>query len=78
MVKSQMGYTLVPELSILDDPKDQRIKRFNDPEPTREISLVVHRNFNKNGMIEALKSAIKKNVPKRFIEGTAKNRIGWI
>ncbi len=78
MVKSQMGYTLVPELSILDDSRDQRIKRFEDPEPVREISLVVHRNFNKNGMIEALKSAIKKNVPKRFTEGTAKNRIGWI
>jgi len=78
MVKSQMGYTLVPELSVLDDNKDARVKRFEGPEPVREISLVVHRNFNKNGMLQALKQSIQENIPQRFVEGTSKNRIGWL
>lgn len=78
MVKSQMGYTLVPELSVLDNAKDARVKRFESPEPVREISLVVHRNFNKNGMLQAMKQSIQQNIPQRFVEGTSKNRIGWL
>ena len=77
MVKSQMGYTLVPELSVLEDQNDSRIKRFESPEPVREISLVTHRNFNKNGMLEALKKAIRQSLPKRFTETNTNQRISW-
>lgn len=78
LVKNHMGYTLVPELSVDDSlDTDQRIKRFDKPEPTREISLVVHQSFNKEAILERLKDAILKNIPERFSKAKTYNRIKW-
>ena len=66
LVKHNLGYTLVPELSVIDNLEDKRIKRFTAPEPVREISLVVHNSFNKEGVIEKLSESIKKNLPTHF------------
>ena len=77
LVKNHMGYTLVPELSVIDQKDDMRIKRFEKPEPTREISLAVHKGFAKEAVLENLRDSILKNIPESFVKAKRYNRIRW-
>ncbi|MEO8794726.1 MAG: LysR substrate-binding domain-containing protein [Daejeonella sp.] len=66
MVDLNNGITILPELSIADFSQKQleRIRHFKSPEPSREISLVIHRNFLKRNLINTLQSEIMEIVPK--------------
>lgn len=64
MVSSGSGLTLVPELSVRED--ERNIRRFETPEPVREVVLVVRRPFVRRKALEALAQAITDAVPKRF------------
>jgi LysR family transcriptional regulator, hydrogen peroxide-inducible genes activator len=66
MVEQNLGYTLVPELSVFEQLQDSKVKRFNAPEPTREISLVVHNSFSRELMLEKLHSEILSKIPASF------------
>ncbi len=78
LVKNHMGYTLVPELSVYDTlDTDKRIKRFDKPEPSREISMVVHQSFNKEAILEKIKSAILEDIPAHFVKAKTYSRIKW-
>lgn len=78
LVKANLGYTLVPELSILNSECDTPfLRRFEDEQPTREVSLVVHHSFSKEALLTALQDSILDNLPdvvkkvKRFV------RVKW-
>jgi len=77
LVKNHMGYTLVPELSVFEEKNDDRIKRFAEPEPTREVSLVVHKGFTKEAVIENLRDSILKKIPESFVKAKKFHRIKW-
>lgn len=78
LVKNHTGYTLVPELSVSESiASDNRIKRFAAPQPTREISLVVHQSFNKEALLEHFRKAILENIPNHFNKVKTYNRIKW-
>ena len=77
LVKNHMGYTLVPELSVIDQQDDSRIRRFEMPEPTREISLAVHKGFTKEAVLESLRESIIKHIPNSFVKAKKVNRIRW-
>lgn len=68
MVDLNQGITLLPELSISDFSVKQldRIRYFKSPEPSREISIVTHRNFLKRKLILALEKEIIEICPKRL------------
>jgi LysR family hydrogen peroxide-inducible transcriptional activator len=68
MVELNKGITLLPELSISDFSVKQldRIRYFKTPEPSREISIVTHRNFLKRKLILILKKEIIEAIPKRM------------
>lgn len=68
MVEMNKGITLLPELSISDFSMKQldRIRYFKSPQPTREISIVTHRNFLKRRLIMALEKEILDAIPKRM------------
>lgn len=68
MVDQNNGATILPELALteLSDKQLERIRYFKSPEPAREVSLVIQRNFLKRRMIEALKNEILEFVPKRM------------
>lgn len=68
MVDMNNGATILPELALADmtDKQRDRIRYFKSPEPAREVSIVIHRNFLKRRMIEALKQEILDFVPKRL------------
>ncbi|WP_114782481.1 hydrogen peroxide-inducible genes activator [Botryobacter ruber] len=68
IVETQHGLTLLPELSVLDMPADKRklVRPFQEPQPLREVSLVVHRSFLKKKLIEALQQEIIESVPEEI------------
>lgn len=68
MVEMNDGITILPELTTLDlTPKQQKLLRsFKKPAPMREVSMVVHRDFVKKKLIEALKKEIIAAVPEKI------------
>ncbi|RFM30551.1 LysR substrate-binding domain-containing protein [Deminuibacter soli] len=76
LVKANQGFTLVPELSVIGEGADKRIKRFKDPQPAREISLVVHQSFPKETLLEKIREVIAASVPASMQQSKYK-RIKW-
>lgn len=68
MVDVNEGITILPELAIQDFSVKQmdRVRYFKSPEPSREISIVTHKNFIKKRMIDALEQEILLAIPKRM------------
>ncbi|MCD8741210.1 LysR substrate-binding domain-containing protein [Mucilaginibacter roseus] len=68
MVDQNNGATILPELALADLTEKQldRVRYFKSPEPAREVSIVIPRNFLKRRMIEALKNEILDFIPKRL------------
>ncbi len=77
LVKAGLGYTLVPQLSVVEDLENNHIKYFENPKPTREISIVVNKNFAKEKLIENLLFEIKKNIPKQVKEIDNYIKVRW-
>jgi LysR family hydrogen peroxide-inducible transcriptional activator len=77
LVRENLGYTLVPKLSVLHDLKDKHVKEFIDPVPVREVSLAVHKNFSKEALIEAVRDSILKSLPKDFNQVQTFTRVKW-
>lgn len=68
LVKNGVGYTLVPELSVINELDSVYVRRFTNPEPVREVSIVVHSSYIKESVIERLKETIQKVVPDRLLK----------
>src|SRR6185503_8327812 len=68
MVDQNNGATILPELALADlsDKQLDRVRYFKSPEPAREVSVVIQRNFLKRRLIEALKNEILEFLPKRM------------
>jgi LysR family hydrogen peroxide-inducible transcriptional activator len=67
MVELNDGVTILPELATLDLPPKQMqlLRHFKQPAPVREVSLVVHRQFVKKRLVDALKQVILSAVPEK-------------
>src|ERR1700744_6131861 len=68
MVDQNNGAPILPELALaeLTDKQLDKVRHFKEPEPAREVSIVVQNNFLKRRMIDALKNEILELVPKRM------------
>jgi len=68
MVELNDGITILPELTTLDmdNKRLQLIRHFKKPAPMREVSIVVHRDFVKKRLIEALKEEIINAIPDKI------------
>lgn len=77
MIKELSGYTLIPELSY-DKTKDMaNVVRFKNPQPVREISIVVHKNFTKELILSELRKSIIKFSPDSFKKNTRFVTVKW-
>lgn len=67
------GMTLIPYLTALDLPEEQKkfLKPIEHPQPNREISVVYHRAQLKLGMISLVAEEIKKKIPKKLLQPVA-------
>ena len=77
MIKGYSGYTLIPELAVDFDRDDTFIRRFQSPQPAREISLVVHNSFSKDLLLQHLRKSILDQVPDSFLKNEKYSAINW-
>ncbi|MBU2651949.1 MAG: hydrogen peroxide-inducible genes activator [Bacteroidetes bacterium] len=78
LVEEGAGYTLLPELSLEHEIVNKdNIRRFIHPEPSREIGIVVHSTFSRDGLIMELKNTISGNIPESFRKDESFIRIKW-
>ena len=76
MVNNYGGFTLVPETTL--SASDQaNCLYFNDPKPIREVSLVVHNTFAKEGLIDALRTEILHVTPDAFEKNERFIKVKW-
>lgn len=74
MVGLGAGLTLLPLLAV--DQEHDRIARFAEPEPAREVSLVRRKGFWKNRLLRILRDAILDSVPDELHDRGARKVIG--
>ena len=76
LVAYQGGYTLVPDLSIVDMDK-AFLRPFTEPKPVREISIVVHRNYPREALIEGIRNAVLAVIPESLRKNEQHFRVKW-
>ncbi|TAE55938.1 MAG: LysR family transcriptional regulator [Bacteroidetes bacterium] len=77
LVRNGVGYTLVPELSVINELSSPHVRRFAQPEPVREVSIVVHNSFIKESVIHRIQETIRAVIPVRLLERKAVVEVGW-
>jgi LysR family hydrogen peroxide-inducible transcriptional activator len=75
MVELNDGVTILPELAAFDltGRQQQLIRHFKRPAPMREVSLVVHRDFVKQRLVQALHQEILRSVPDKIRQNKNQN-----
>jgi LysR family hydrogen peroxide-inducible transcriptional activator len=75
LVDQGFGVTLLPELMVYNNHtllKKQSICAFQNPIPSREVSLIFSRDVAKQAIIHALKQTILEVLPKNLLEKQGK------
>ncbi len=74
VVNASGGYTLLPVLANSMVKASQRgaLLEFEEPKPSRKVSLVFHRSFLKRPLIEALHALIQAHLPQGTIAPSEK------
>lgn len=77
MVDLNDGITIMPELATVGMPAKQLqfIRRFKNPVPVREVSLVVQRDFVKKRLVDALRESVIRSVPEKIRKNKGSNII---
>lgn len=68
------GYTVIPELHIdlLSDEQKKNLRKIVNPEPIREISLVIRFDYVREGLMNAVANCIKKIIPPHMLDARLK------
>lgn len=77
MVKAGLGFALVPQLSVLNEPENGLYKPFEEPVPVREISLVVADTFARKLLLEKMNEAIWNCLPGSIKKDKPYKKIRW-
>ena len=77
MVRSNLGYTIIPEMSVNPALDGELVKRFAEPQPVREVSLVVSTTFAREQLLVELRRAILEVVPERFRKAKRGKGLKW-
>ncbi|MDX6182438.1 LysR substrate-binding domain-containing protein [Flavobacterium sp. Fl-77] len=77
LVRADLGFAIIPELSIVYEKDSRLIKPFKEPVPVREISLVVSDSFSKKLLLEKMNEAIWSSLPDSIKKDFAYRKIRW-
>jgi LysR family transcriptional regulator, hydrogen peroxide-inducible genes activator len=79
MVEMEGGFTLLPELAVLELPakKLNQVIEFRKPKPLREISIVYARSVVKKKFIDVLRKLITENIPEELINRKRGTVVEW-
>ncbi len=78
LVRKSRGYTLVPKLFSLELSASERkeyVRTFQNPVPTREVSLVFKTDQWRQNILEAIEQMIISSVPKNLVTYNAKKQV---
>jgi LysR family transcriptional regulator, hydrogen peroxide-inducible genes activator len=77
LVEANDGITIIPELATLEMTarQQQHLRYFKSPAPVREVSIVTHRNYVKQRVIDALRKEILAVIPKKMEKNKRKKVI---
>lgn len=75
IVDENGGYAIIPELHVplLRKCQQANVRALTNPEPTREIAFVVHRNFVRERLLNILADAIRTVIPPAMVNKRLKN-----
>lgn len=70
IVDENGGFAIIPELHVplLSPEQAANVRYLVNPEPTREIALVVHRNFVRERLLNILADSIKTVIPEKMLD----------
>jgi len=77
IIDQEGGYTLIPELAVLESENMEQVKRFARIKPLREVSLVYTRKYVKTRMIQLISDFIRKAVPGNMLEKDRGSIVEW-
>jgi LysR family transcriptional regulator, hydrogen peroxide-inducible genes activator len=68
------GYTIIPELHIefLNEKQKLNLRKMTDPEPNREISLVIRHDYVREGLMNAVANTVKQIIPAHMLDAHLK------
>ena len=74
IVDENGGYTIIPELhtALLSPQQQERVHHFRQPEPVREVSLVVRNDYIRERMLNLLSESIRSIIPDDLINSRLK------
>ena len=75
MVDTNFGMTIIPELAThnLSVSQKRKLRTFKSPEPVREISIITHREFLKETLIQSLTEVILSVIPNEMKQSKHSN-----
>ena len=76
MVDNYGGFTLIPELAS-KATTPSKTHHFNDPQPIREVSIVVNKGFVKEGLINVIRKEILAIIPESYEKNTKFIKVKW-
>jgi LysR family hydrogen peroxide-inducible transcriptional activator len=70
IVDENGGYTIIPELhaGLLSPAQQANVRPLVNPEPVREISLVVRRDYVRERMLNIMASCVRGIIPEHMID----------
>ncbi|HEY6142694.1 MAG TPA: LysR substrate-binding domain-containing protein [Flavobacterium sp.] len=77
LVRADLGFAIIPELSILNEKDKTLFKPFKEPKPVREISLVVTDTYSKKALLEKMNTTIWNCLPTTLQKDFAFRKIRW-
>jgi LysR family hydrogen peroxide-inducible transcriptional activator len=77
LVRAELGFAILPELSIINETNTGLFKPFKEPKPVREISMVVANTFSKKLLLEKMNEAIWNCLLESLQQNFAYRKIRW-
>lgn len=77
LVRAQLGFAIIPMLSVNNEKDLTLFKPFKDPKPVREISFVVTDTFSKKLLLDKMNLAIWNCLPDALKENFSYKKIKW-
>lgn len=77
MVRANLGFAIVPWLAVINEKAGYNYKFFKDPQPVREISLVVSDTFTRKLLLEKMARVITDCLPKDLKRVFKNKKIKW-
>jgi LysR family hydrogen peroxide-inducible transcriptional activator len=77
LVRADLGFAILPELSVVNEGDRVMYKEFKAPKPVREISLVVSDTFSRKLLVEKMSEGIYSCLPDSIKREFKYKKIQW-